>query len=138
MAKYCSRVLSAWTFARLNFYAEFLCAVFVMILSSLGTIEVPFYLFYEPSTLIIALPAGCFCSGAEIFVILALNEGQAGPVSAMISFSVVFVSILTWSITGIALTWFQIAGIAIALGGIITVSLANPATAAAATVAKEK
>lgn len=106
MAKYCSRVLSAWTFARLNFYAEAGCALFVMILSGFGTIEVPFQLFYDPDTLIIALPAGIFCVLAEVFVILALNEGLTGPVSAMISFSVVFVSILTWSITGIALTWF--------------------------------
>ena len=47
MAKYCSRVISAWSFAKLNFYAEASSAFFVMILSALGTIEVPFRLFFD-------------------------------------------------------------------------------------------
>ena len=123
IAKYCSRILSPWSFIKLNFYAEGTCAFFVMTLSAFEVINVPFNLYFDPATLALGLPGGVFFVCAEIFVVLALNEGLTGPVSAIISFSVVFVSILTWGITGIALTWMQIVGIAIALAGIITVSL---------------
>ena len=59
---------------------------------------------------------------AELFVVLALNEGPTGPVSAIISFNAVLVSIVIWIKTGIALTILQIVGIVVAFSGIITVS----------------
>ena len=125
MAKYCSRVISAWSFVKLNFYSEACCALFVMILSTFGTIEIPFRLFFDPEVLSTALPSGVIFVLGEVFVVLALNEGPTGPVSAVISFSVVFTSIITWGITQIPLSWMQILGIAIATAGIITVSMAR-------------
>ena len=65
----------------------------------------------------------CVCyAGAEIFTLLALSEGPAGPISAIISFNAVLVSILVWIITGIALTMYQIIGIVVSIAGVIIVA----------------
>lgn len=78
-------------------------------------------------TLATGLPSGAFFVLAEIFVCKALNEGPTGPVSAIISFNAVLVSVLIWAITGIALSGMQMAGILIAVVGVITVaSSSNP------------
>ena len=59
-------------------------------------------------------------------MILALNEGPTGPVSAIISFNAVIVSVAIWVITGIALSWLQMIGIGIAFAGIVIVSVIKP------------
>ena len=51
------------------------------------------------------ISAGFFECLAEISVVNALDLGPTGPVSAVIAFNVVLVSILTWLITGVGLTW---------------------------------
>ena len=51
------------------------------------------------------MTAGFFECLAEIEVVNALDLGPTGPISAVIAFNVVMVSILTWLITGVGLTW---------------------------------
>jgi len=125
MAKYCARILSPLTFLKLNLISDFACAVFVIVMSAIGAIGVPLYLYQETETLRTGLPAGVAFVLAELFVVLALNEGPTGPVSAVISFNAVLVSVLIWAITGIALSFMQIVGILVALSGIITVTMSK-------------
>ena len=127
LAKYCTRVLSTMTYLKLYLLMDSLCAVFVTILSALNVIELPLYLYVEPETLMICLPAGAFAALAELFVTLALNEGPTGPITAVISFSSVFVSVASWAIDGSALSPMQIIGILVALCGVFTVSKSNSA-----------
>ena len=122
MAKYCTRILSPLTFLKLNLLMEFLCAASITAMSALSIIDVPLYLYIDPETLRTGLPAGAFFALAELFVVLALNEGPTGPCSAVISFNAVLVSVLVWAISGIALTNLQIAGVLLAFVGIVLVS----------------
>ena len=104
MAKYCTRILSSLTFLKYNFIGDFCCACFIIILSYFGVIRVPITSFLEWQTIKTGLEAGASGVIAELFVVLALNEGPTGPVSAIISFNAVLVSIVIWIKTGIALT----------------------------------
>lgn len=125
MAKYCARILSPLTFLKLNLIADFTCAAIVIVLSAIGMIRVPLYLYIDIETLKIGLTSGTAAILAELFVNLALNEGPTGPVSAVISFNVVIVSVLTWAITGISLSLLQCIGIIVAFSGILTVTLSK-------------
>ena len=122
MAKYCTRILSSLTFLKLNLLMEFVCAAFITTMSALGVIKIPLYLYIDYETLRMGLPAGAFFVLAELFVVLALNEGPTGPCSAVISFNAVIVSVLTWAISGIALSIMQIVGVLLAFSGIVLVS----------------
>ena len=105
-AKYCSRIISPLSFVKLNFVGDVFCALFILLLSALEIIPVPLNLYFnDREALIKGVPAGFFSAFAEIFCVSALNRGPTGPVSAIISFSVVIVSLLSWTIYGIALTW---------------------------------
>ena len=83
---------------------DFGCAAFVILLSALGMIAVPMSGYTDRVTLATGLPAGAFFFLAEVFVCKALNEGPTGPVTAIVSFSAVLVSVLIWVVTGIALS----------------------------------
>ena len=122
MAKYCSRIISAWSFVRLNFYVDFGCAVFIIVLSAVGLIDIPVSDYVDVETLKTGLPAGAFFTCAEIFIVMALNEGPTGPVTAVTSMNALIVSVLTWAVKGIALNWMQIVGILVAFSGIIIVA----------------
>ena len=122
MSKYCSQIVSRFTFIKLYFIGEFICAAIIILLSLSTLIQVPIETYIDKVTIKTSIPA-CVCyMGAEIFTLLALSEGPAGPVSAIISFNAVLVSILVWIITGIALSLYQIIGIVVAFAGIIIVA----------------
>ena len=104
MAKYCTRILSSLSFLKYNCLADSICALFVVILSAFGVIRVPLSTYLDIETMKIGLSAGASGVIAELFVVLALNEGPTGPVSAIVSFNAVLVSILVWILTGIPLT----------------------------------
>ena len=125
MAKYCSKIISPWTFIKLNLYIEFLCAAFIMILSLMQVVAIPFSTYWESNTMGTGFSGGAFFVCAEICVVMALNEGPTGPVTAVISFNAIIISVITWVAVGIALTWMQMIGIAIAFVGILVVSSAK-------------
>lgn len=104
MGKYCTNILSSLSYLKVQLIADFACAAFVMLLSALDIIRVPLSAYSDGVTLATGLPSGAFFVLAEIFVCKALNEGPTGPVSAIISFNAVLVSVLIWAITGIALS----------------------------------
>ena len=106
ITKYCCRILSSITFIKLIFIAEFMCATFIIFLSLTGMIDVPMSAYVDGLTLRTGVPASVLIMLSEVFIALALNEGPTGPVSAIISFNAVLVSILVWLITGIALTFY--------------------------------
>ena len=124
-AKYCTKIISSLSFFKYNMVMDFLCGVFIIIMSAVSIIEIPLSLYVEAETLRSGFLIGTSCALAEIFVTLALNEGPTGPVTAVISFNAPIVSVLIWVIQGIALTTLQIVGILLAFIGIIVVSLSN-------------
>ena len=103
MAKYCTRILSSLTFLKYNLLADFVCALFVILLSVFGVINIPASSYLDKETLQTGFEAGASGVMAELFVVLALNEGPTGPVSAIISINAVLVSIVIWIRTGISL-----------------------------------
>lgn len=124
--KYCTRILSPLSFVKLNFVGDSLCAIFVILISALSIIDVPLSdYFTNKESLVKGLPVGACTVAIEISCIHALDQGPAGPVTAVISTNIVLISILQWLITGIALSLLQIIGIFIALVGVLTVSLSK-------------
>ena len=51
MAKYCTRILSSLTFLKYNLLADFICALFVVLLSVFGVINIPFSSYIDKDTL---------------------------------------------------------------------------------------
>ena len=121
-AKYCARVISAYSLVKMNFYAGGLCGVLVLLLCLIGLIDVSASLFLDPYLLKVGTVAGCFFIFADMLAMLSLSKGLTGPASAILSFTAVIVSILTWAINKIPLTATQIVGIFISLAGVVVVS----------------
>lgn len=127
IAKYCSRIISAMSFVKLNFLADAICAAFVLLLSALSVINLPIELYFaDRETMVKGLFAGALQTLAEIACVQGLNSGPTGPVSAIISFGVVIVSLLSWVLFGQALSFVQIIGIVVALVGVLAVTLSRP------------
>ena len=124
-AKFCSRIISPLSFLKLNLLADFLCGFLVAVLSALSLIPIPLSLYIEIESLRMGVLTGAMFTLAELFVIFALNEGPTGPISAVISFNCVIVSIMTWVISGIALSPIQIVGVLIAFCGVVFVALSK-------------
>ena len=60
-AKYCSCIISALSFAKLNFLGDALCAASVMLLSAIGVINLPLHLYFtNVNTMTMGLSAGAF------------------------------------------------------------------------------
>ena len=60
-AKYCSRIISAFSFTKLNFLGDALCAAFVMLLSAIGVVNVPLHMYFtNANTMAMGLSAGAF------------------------------------------------------------------------------
>ena len=124
-AKYCCKIISSLNYYKYNMLMDFVCALFIFVMSVIDIIKVPVALYGETYTLRSGVLAGTSCALAELFVTLALNEGPTGPVSAVISFATPIVSVLMWVVHGIALTAFQIVGILLAFAGIIFVAISK-------------
>ena len=125
MGKYLTRILSPITVIKLGFIADFSCGAFILILSAIGAISIPFGSFFAPELLGFAAIVGALNCTAELMLFKALNDGLTGPVSAIISFNAAFVSVLTWILQGIALTFLQVIGIIVAIAGVLAVSLSK-------------
>ena len=86
MAKYCAKMISAFSLVRYNFYTIGSCGLIVLLLSLTGIIEAQAQAYSDPYLLKVNLASACFFIFADMFAMLALSKGLTGPASAILCF----------------------------------------------------
>ena len=113
-----------------KYFADSDTAVLMVFTAVVGAAALPFIWVFEPS--VVALPAltvgvmtasGILYMGAMLFYLRAIQSAEASVVAPLFQLSVVFTLMLGWVLLHERLGWSQIVGVALIVGGALTLSV---------------